>query len=252
VPAATGSTTYGPGQNGQVLKTNGTTVYWDTVAWGNIANKPSTFTPSTHTHNHITSQGANVANTRGPAYAQSLVTGGWASNDAGYGSTYGTTLDVSGYSTWYHRLAFHTNGQIDYWQGINTNTLTKVGGILTSANTSFTRSLTSGTKIGTIKINGTSTDIYCQTNTDSKVAQTPATANTFRPIVLGAKNGAAGAAVLAEETTAGVHTTTKLYANAATGALYATTFVGDLTGTASLASALTNIIESDKASNTAT
>ena len=60
--------------------------------------------------------------------------GGWASDSAGYGSTYGTSLDISGKSTWYHRLAFHTNGTIDYWTGINTNTLTKQGTLITSAN----------------------------------------------------------------------------------------------------------------------
>ena len=47
---------------------------------------------------------------------------------------------------------------------------------------SFTRNLTSGTKIGTITINGTGTDLYCQTNTDTKVTSsanhyTPATAS---------------------------------------------------------------------------
>lgn len=39
--------------------------------------------------------------------------------------------------------------------------------ILDTGNTSFTRSLTSGTKIGTIKIAGVSTDLYCQTNTNT-------------------------------------------------------------------------------------
>lgn len=44
----------------------------------------------------------------------------------------------------------------------------KLDGISTSADTvSFTRSLTSGTKIGTITINGTSTDLYCQTDTNT-------------------------------------------------------------------------------------
>ena len=41
------------------------------------------------------------------------------------------------------------------------------GTILNTGTTSFTQSLTSGTKIGTIKINGTSTDLYCQTNTNT-------------------------------------------------------------------------------------
>ena len=44
----------------------------------------------------------------------------------------------------------------------------KLDGITASADAvSFTRSLTSGTKIGTITINGTGTDLYCQTNTDT-------------------------------------------------------------------------------------
>lgn len=29
VPTSSGGSTYGPGTSGQVLKTNGTTVYWD-------------------------------------------------------------------------------------------------------------------------------------------------------------------------------------------------------------------------------
>jgi hypothetical protein len=39
------------------------------------------------------------------------------------------------------------------------------GTVLNTGTTSFTQTLSSGTKIGSIKINGTSTDIYCQTNT---------------------------------------------------------------------------------------
>ena len=49
------------------------------------------------------------------------------------------------------------------------------GTILNTGTTSFTQSLTSGTKIGTIKINGTSTDLYCQTNTNNAVTQTATT-----------------------------------------------------------------------------
>lgn len=48
---------------------------------------------------------------------------------------------------------------------------------------SFSASLTTGTKIGTITINGTGTDIYCETNTntDTKVTDTVGTANTYYP-----------------------------------------------------------------------
>lgn len=45
---------------------------------------------------------------------------------------------------------------------------TKLDDITTSADSvSFTRSLTSGTKVGTITINGTSTDMYAPTNTNT-------------------------------------------------------------------------------------
>lgn len=44
----------------------------------------------------------------------------------------------------------------------------KLDGIQSGADAvSFSRSLTSGTKIGTITINGTGTDLYCQTNTNT-------------------------------------------------------------------------------------
>ena len=42
---------------------------------------------------------------------------------------------------------------------------------------SFTRSLTSGTKIGSISINGTSTDIYCEKDTDTWTPMTGATSS---------------------------------------------------------------------------
>lgn len=103
--------------------------------WNYITNKPSTFTPSDHNHNLLTAGGeGSTASKRNNHYSCAVLTGGWGSNDAGYGYQYGTTLDISGYSTWYHRLAFWTNGTIEYWQGINTDTMTKIGRLLTSAN----------------------------------------------------------------------------------------------------------------------
>lgn len=52
----------------------------------------------------------------------------------------------------------------------------KLDGITSSADSvSFTRSLTSGTKVGTITINGTATDLYCETNTDTNTTYSNAT-----------------------------------------------------------------------------
>ena len=58
-------------------------------------------------------------------------TSGWSTtaSDRGYRNQYGTNLDISGFSTWYHRFAMCTDGRIEYWHGINTKTLTKLGTI---------------------------------------------------------------------------------------------------------------------------
>jgi hypothetical protein len=50
---------------------------------------------------------------------------------------------------------------------------------------SFTRSLTSGTKIGTIVIDGTSTDLYCETNTNTDTKVNVTLATTTKAYLLG-------------------------------------------------------------------
>jgi hypothetical protein len=109
--------------------------------------------------------------------------------------------------------------------------------ILTEAKTqvSFTRSLTSGTKVGTLTIDGTATDLYCQTNTDTntdtKVTQSATTTSNFRPVVLGVINKST--VELTDTSTNVVYTSNNFYAQPSTGRLYATTFVGTLEGGAS-------------------
>ena len=71
-------------------------------------------------------ESGTVANTWGSHGTKSFI-GGWASTSAGFSRQYGTTLNISGYSTWYHRLAFTTSGEIEHWMGINTTTLSRVG-----------------------------------------------------------------------------------------------------------------------------
>lgn len=64
----------------------------------------------------------------------------------------------------------------------NENTNATTYKVLHAGNTSFTQTLTSGTAIGTIKINNTSTTIYAPANTDTKVSITatnPTTATTY-------------------------------------------------------------------------
>ena len=105
----------------------------------------------------------------------------------------------SDWSTTSTRTDCVTKGYLSYWNGAyssagNSN-LTycnqgAFGSIVTKSTTdyskvSLTPSLTSGTKIGTITIDGTDTDLYCETNTDTKVTQQKTTSAKYRAVVLG-------------------------------------------------------------------
>lgn len=74
----------------------------------------------------------------------------------------------------------------------------KLDGISDSADAvSVTRALTSGTKIGTITINGVAADLYCQTNTDTKysagtgigISGTTISNSGVRSVATGGSNG---------------------------------------------------------------
>ena len=104
------------------------------------------------------------------------------------------------------------------------------GTILNTGTTSFTQVLSSGTKIGTIKINGTSTDIYCETNTntDTKVTQSLTTSNStnLRPILVGYTSHSSDISNFAEATNQ-VYAIHNIYVKPSTGTLYATNFIGN-------------------------
>jgi hypothetical protein len=115
-------------------------------------------------------------------------------------------LELSRESTNYASIKFtNSNGVLGYL-GMNTvdGSLYKHNGSSTSSkyiimdgnNTSFTATLTSGTEIGTLTLGGTTTKLYCQTNTntDTKVTTTsmsPTSSSTayYIPFATGATTG---------------------------------------------------------------
>ena len=128
---------------------------------------------------------------------------------------YNDTSESSGTKQLLGSLGMGGESNTGLWR-YNTDGSTKYK-ILDTENTSFTRSLTSGTKIGTIKINGTSTDIYCQTNTDTKVTQTNTTTSAnYRIILSGNSNDTT-------ETTT-VRKSTNFFANPSTGEMFSDIF----------------------------
>ena len=128
---------------------------------------------------------------------------------------YNDTSESSGTKQLLGSLGMGGEPNTGLWR-YNTDGSTKYK-ILDTENTSFTRSLTSGTKIGTIKINDTSTDIYCQTNTDTKVTQTNTTTSAnYRIILSGNSNDTT-------ETTT-VRKSTNFFANPSTGEMFSDIF----------------------------
>lgn len=92
----------------------------------------------------------------------------------------------------------------------------------------------------TVKINGTSKTltIPANPNTDSKVSQSETTTSSYKPVILGYTSSNTAESGMTTSTTNVVYASNKFYAQPSTGKLYATTFVGALSGNASTASKL--------------
>ena len=209
-PSTAGGTTYGVGTNGQVLKSNGTSSYWGTVDTVGTSTVGGTYLPI------YLNAGTPTAITVKNNTQKSAI--GWSSGAAA-------------------NAALVTLNSIAYWNGCYSGTSSNLeycakgafGTIITKATTdyskvSISRNLTSGTKIGTITIDGTGTDLYCETNADEKVKQSASASSNFRPVVLGYTNTST-VSDLDSTVTDQVYVTKKLYFQPSTGDLYS---AGDL------------------------
>ena len=83
---------------------------------------------------------------------------------------------------------------------------------------SVTQTLTSGTEIGKITINGTATSLYCNANTDTKVTQAYSTTNNSFPLLMTATSGITSTSSRGDTTSI---VNNSLYANPSTGQLNA-------------------------------
>ena len=119
---------------------------------------------------------------------------------------------------------------------------------------SFTQSLSSGTKVGTITIDGTGTDIYAPTDTDTKVTQTYATASGYtywRPLVVGYSSGASESFTPSTVTNT-TYTFSTIKCQPSSGTIKATTFKGDLNGTINSDTTATTQATTDNSTKVAT
>lgn len=139
--------------------------------------------------------------------------GGWDSQIAVYDQKNSFGFRSQSGGTWGNWAVIYA----DTSSGNKTYNLDTLAG---KSTVSISRSLTSGTKIATITIDGTATDLYCQTdtNTDTKVRQTLSTANEKHPILMGYSQ--------TSDTTANVdnvsYRNNSVYVNPSTGTVGAT------------------------------
>lgn len=117
--------------------------------------------------------------------------GGWARLSLGNNKATGTAGNMKS-EIWLYsaNTSYHSIEPASTTSAITHTLPAKTGTILNTGTTSFTRTLSTGTKIGTLTINDVSTDIFCETNTntDVNVTQTPTTSSntSFRGLLLGA------------------------------------------------------------------
>ena len=201
----------------------------------------------TNTDAKVTSTTTNptTKTTYYPTWVTGATTGGVAINDGFRFDTLEGTADATGYGiirlgnatgsgtagNKYGRIDLYSNStSYGYIRQADTtavaaHTLPATSGtILNTGTTSFTASLTSGTKIGTIKINGTSTDLYCQTNTDTdtKVTQSASTTSSYRPLLMGYTNSTDSSA-LTTSVTNQAYVADGIYCKPSEGAIYSNT-----------------------------
>ncbi len=133
--------------------------YFTSTDWSTITNKPSSYTPSSHTHtkSQITDFPTKMPASDVYAWAK-------AENKPSYAWSE-ITNKPSTFTPATHSHDAATQSANGFMSAADKK---KLDGITESADSvSFTRSLTSGTKVGTITINGTGTDLYAPTNTDT-------------------------------------------------------------------------------------
>ena len=100
---------------------------------------------------------------------------------------------------------------------------------------SVSQNLSSGTKIGSITIDGATTSLYAPTDTDTKVTQTATTSSGYtywRPLIIGDSSSSTETGAFATSTNA-VRAFDILRVQPSTGTIKALNFKGNLTGTAS-------------------
>ena len=217
----TGTSAITLAHGGKYKLTAGTkTVIFTMPASGNTDTKVAitAVTPASETTNYVLTHTSTSGTTGVEAHAYnrywykqgSTSVNGYVYAGLGNNIATGTANNSQGYVRLYGPNTGYGNITYANATANSTHTLPSTGGtILNTGTTSFTQSLTSGTKVGTIKINGTETILYAPTNTNTTYSAGTGlslSSTTFSLATSGVTAGSYGA-VNNTETTLSGHST---------------------------------------------
>ena len=216
-----------------------TTTTNHTHNWANIEGKPSTFTPSSHTHSYITIPTCSSLDGNSNNFSVEYAGGNNSVTTKPSGVDAFGVLKLRTAAGWYGQIMMSTNTAPGIYYR-NANGLTSSIGwikLLDSSNSSVSGGGSTWGSSITVNINGTSKilTIPGNPNTDYRVTQSKTTTANYRPLVLGYTNVSTAGSGMTESVTNQVYLSNKFYVQPSTGNLYATTFVGSLSGNASTA-----------------
>ena len=216
-----------------------TTTTNHTHNWANIEGKPNTFTPSSHTHSYITIPTCSSLDGNSNNFSVEYAGGNNSVTTKPSGVDAFGVLKLRTAAGWYGQIMMSTNTAPGIYYR-NANGLTSSIGwikLLDSSNSSVSGGGSTWGSSITVNINGTSKilTIPGNPNTDYRVTQSKTTTANYRPLVLGYTNVSTAGSGMTESVTNQVYLSNKFYVQPSTGNLYATTFVGSLSGNASTA-----------------
>lgn len=202
----------------------------------------SDFSMSGHTHSSITIPVCSSLNGNSDVFSVEYVGGNnsVATKPSGVDAFGVMRLRIA--AGWYGQIMMSANTAPGIYYR-NANGLTSSVGwkkLLDSSNSSVSGGGSTWGSSITVNINGTSKTLTIpgNPNTDNNVKQSETTTANFRPLVLGYTNVSTAGSGMTGSITNQVYVSNKFYVQPSTGNLYATTFVGALSGNATTATKL--------------
>lgn len=200
----------------------------------------SDFATSSHTHSYITIPTCSSLDENSNNFSVEYASGSnsVATKPSGVDAFGVMRLRTAG--GWYGQILMSANTAPGIYYRSANGLTSSIGWIklLDSSNSSVSGGGNTWRSSITVNINGTSKTLTIpkNPNTDYRVTQSETTTANYRPLVIGYTNVSTAGSGMAGSVTNQVYLSNKFYVQPSTGNLYATTFVGALSGNATTAS----------------